>query len=310
VKRKAGEESPPKYSKKLKLKVELENSVEEQQSILKNILGVDGNNLGTNIVFWDKEVKDLEIYKNKAQGIEHKEKNVLELKEEERRLQENLRRIRDAMNRFQKQLAEIERKANEILTGELEEDYLCCKTSVDLEAIKKKLEEFIDKNETNKDNVLKVMRIFEEIESEEKEKVSELFAGESSVAHYFNEITDGLYQKVVFNREEGNIEVRRKDGLVLEAEKLSGGAYDQLYLSIRLALGEKILKGKKGFFIMDDPFIKADPDRLQRQISMLRKISQSGWQIIYFTAKGEVKEALEKEINKGKINYFEIGSSR
>jgi len=309
VKRKAGEESLPKYSKKLKLRVELENSAEEQQGILKNILGEKGNNLQENIMFWDKEIKDLEIYKDKAQGIEHKEKDILQLKEEERRLQESLGEIKETMNHFQRELAEIERKANEILAGELEEDYLYCRTSVDLEAIKNKLEEFIDKNETNKDNVLKVMKIFEEIESEEKEKVSELFSEESSVAHYFNEITDGLYREVIFNREEGNIEVRHKDGLVLEAEKLSGGAYDQLYLSIRLALGEKILKGKRGFFIMDDPFIKADPDRLQRQMKVLRKISRAGWQIIYFTAKGEVREALEKEINKGKINYFEIGSS-
>jgi len=306
VKRKAGEESLPKYSKKLKLKVELDNSAEEQQSILKTILGGEGNNSEANIAFWDKEVKDLEIYKDKAQGTEHKEKDVLQLKEEERRLKEDLQRIRDAMNRFQKQLAEIERKANEILVYELAEDYLYCKTSVDLEGIRSRLKEFIDKNETNKDNVLKVMKIFEEIESEEKEKVSELFGEESSVAHYFNEITDGLYREVVFNREKGNIEVRHKDGLALEAEKLSGGAYDQLYFSIRLALGEKILKGKKGFFIMDDPFIKASPDRLQRQISMLRKISQSGWQIIYFTAKGEVKEALKEEIDSRKISYFEI----
>ncbi len=306
VKRKAGEESLPKYSKKLKLKVELDNSAEEQQSILRTILGVEGNNSETNIAFWDKEVKDLEIYKDKAQGIEHKEKDILRLKEKEKRLQESLREIKETMNHFQRELAEIERKANEILVGELEEDYLYCRTSVDLEAIKNKLEEFIDKNETNKDNVLKIMRIFEEIESEEKEKVSELFGEESSVAHYFNEITDGLYREVVFNREKGNIEVRHKDGLALEAEKLSGGAYDQLYLSIRLALGEKILKGKRGFFIMDDPFIKASPDRLQRQISMLRKISQSGWQIIYFTAKGEVKEALKEEIDSRKISYFEI----
>ncbi|MCL0077979.1 hypothetical protein M1N61_02895, partial [Peptococcaceae bacterium] len=95
------------------------------------------------------------------------------------------------------------------------------------------------------------------------------------------------------------------DGAILEAEKLSGGAYDQLYFSIRLALGEKLLKGKKGFFIMDDPFIKADPDRLQRQIEMLRKISESGWQVIYFSAKSEIKYTLKEDIESGAINYVE-----
>ena len=93
---------------------------------------------------------------------------------------------------------------------------------------------------------------------------------------------------------------------MIAAGKLSGGAYDQLYLSIRLALGEKLLKGTKGFFIMDDPLVKADPDRLQRQIQTLKKISQLGWQVTYFSAKGEIKDALEKDIQRGAINYVEV----
>jgi uncharacterized protein YhaN len=104
----------------------------------------------------------------------------------------------------------------------------------------------------------------------------------------------------------GKIKVKRKDGAILEAEKLSGGTYDQLYFSIRLALGEKLLKGKKGFFIMDDPFIKADPSRLKRQIDTLKKISESGWQVMYFSAKGEIKETLKAEMSRGIINCVEL----
>ncbi len=66
---------------------------------------------------------------------------------------------------------------------------------------------------------------------------------------------------------------------------LAGGAYDQLYFSIRLALAEKILKGKTGFFILDDPFIKSDHKRLAKQMDLLKKISKLGWQIIYFSSK-------------------------
>jgi uncharacterized protein YhaN len=111
---------------------------------------------------------------------------------------------------------------------------------------------------------------------------------------------------VLFNEEEGCLEVRRNDGQILAAEKLSGGAYDQLYLAIRLALGERILQGTKGFFIMDDPFVKADPVRLQKQIEMLKRISQSGWQIIYFSAKGEMREMVKPLIKRGAVNYVEI----
>jgi len=111
---------------------------------------------------------------------------------------------------------------------------------------------------------------------------------------------------VLFNEDEGCLEVRRNDGQILAAEKLSGGAYDQLYLAIRLTLAEKVLEGNKGFFIMDDPFIKADPERLERQLAMLSRIADQGWQIIYFSAKGEIKEILKQQISKGAVQYTEI----
>jgi len=57
---------------------------------------------------------------------------------------------------------------------------------------------------------------------------------------------------------------------------------------------------------MDDPFIKADPDRLRRQIETLNKISELGWQVIYFSAKGEIKDTLKEDIEKGDINYIEV----
>lgn len=309
VKIKAREESLPKYSRKLKLKLKCEKLAREQESFLKALLAEKSESLEENVSHWEEEIKELEEYKDKARYMKYNEKSIVKSKEKGELLEQELKKIESTMEKFQKELAGIERRVNEILGGELEEDYLYCKTSVDLEAIRSKLQESIDENETKKVDVLEVMRIFEEIEREEKEKVSQLFGEESPVSYHFKEITDGLYQKVTFNQERGKIEVERKDGLILDAGKLSGGAYDQLYLSIRLALGEKLLKEKKGFFIMDDPFIKASPDRLKRQIGMLRRISQSGWQIIYFTAKGEVKEALRKDIDSARINYFEIKSS-
>lgn len=304
IKRKSREESIQEYVNKLKLKHECKKSLGEQKSILESLFGAQDKTLEKNISYWNGEIKDLEDYRHKAINIEYDEKTVSKLKEDEKLCEGELDKIKEKMNRFQKGLEGIEREANKIL--QLEADYWHCKTSVDLDAIKNKIEEFINENESNKDNVLEVMKIFEEIETVEKEKVSELFGKDSSIPNYFNEITDGLYEEVLFNQKVGEIKVKRKDGVVLEAGKLSGGAYDQLYLSIRLALGEKLLKGKKGFFIMDDPFVKADPDRLQRQIETLKKISELGWQIIYFSAKGEIKDVLNDYIDCGAVNYIEV----
>jgi molecular chaperone GrpE (heat shock protein) len=62
------------------------------------------------------------------------------------------------MESLQKEMEEVQGKANKILDAE--EEYLYCKTSVDLEAVKDRLQRFINKNESNKDNVLKAIKIF------------------------------------------------------------------------------------------------------------------------------------------------------
>jgi exonuclease SbcC len=246
----------------------------------------------------------LEQFRDAAQGITYDEAAVAKLKEAAATAEASLAALHDQMAGFSKRLEEIEREANKTL--QLEGDYLPCATVIDLEAVRDKLRGFINSAVETRDTALKVMAIFEEIEAEKLKKVAELFGAGSPVSEYFGEITGDSYEAVLFNQEQGCIQVRRKDGMLLEAEKLSGGAYDQLYLAIRLALGERILQGTKGFFVMDDPFVKADPDRLKKQIEMLKGISQSGWQIIYFTAKGEMRDIVKPLIKRGTVNCVEI----
>jgi uncharacterized protein YhaN len=57
---------------------------------------------------------------------------------------------------------------------------------------------------------------------------------------------------------------------------------------------------------MDDPFIKADPDRLRRQVEMLKVFSDLDWQIIYFSAKEEIRDILSKDIDRGIVKRIEI----
>lgn len=306
IKRKSKEESLQEYTKKLKLKQKHKDVIGEQKSFLNSLFEEKSELIEENISYWDKELADLEKYRDKAKETKYNEKTASELIEREELFEKNLKEITNKMESLHTKMEGLERNSNEILR--LGEEYLHCKTSVDLEAIEDKLRLFINESENVKDNALVVLKIFEDIEAEEKEKVSELFVKDSSISKYFNELTHGLYEEVMFDQTKGEIEVKRRDGKLLGAEKLSGCAYDQLYLSIRLALGEKLLKGIKGFFIMDDPFIKADPDRLQKQIETLKKISKSGWQIMYFSAKGEVWDALKEDIKKGDINTVEMQS--
>jgi len=293
------------YSKELESKMTYEKMAGEQESALEVIFRKKGRSK-ENISYWADEVGNLEEYKAKAKGIKYNEKTYSNLKTSKKSYRDRLDEIDKKMRDFKTKFKRMEIKINEILRSEADRDYFHCETSVDLEAAMSRLKLFIGENENNKNYALEVMKIFEMIEAEEKEKVSKLFGRNSPVSKYFNKITDGLYKEVTFNRREGKIEVKRKNGEILEAEKLSGGARDQLYLSIRLALGKKLLKDKKGFFILDDPFVKADPIRLQKQMEILKIISGLGWQILYFTAKGEVKDALRKDIVARSVNYVEI----
>ena len=57
---------------------------------------------------------------------------------------------------------------------------------------------------------------------------------------------------------------------------------------------------------MDDPFVKADPDRLKRQINTLKNITKLGWQVLYFSAKGEIYDALKIDIDNNVIKFIKL----
>ena len=303
IKAKSREESLKEYEKRLQFKEQVERQLGQQASVLRSHFGERGKQLEDNILHWTEEVRKLEEYRDKAQGVTYNEASALALRAQKDACQQKLDELTERMEALGEQMAEVEREANAVLKPD---EPVHCEMSLHLGMIEDKLAAFIEENESRKAAAIEAIQIFEEIEREEKGKVSELFGVNSAVSRYFNEITDGLYEEVVFDQDAGMIRVKRREGQMLTADKLSGGAYDQLYLSIRLALGEKLLKGSKGFFIMDDPFVKADPNRLQRQIGVLRKISELGWQIIYLSAKGEIRDALKGDVETGRVRCFEV----
>ena len=303
LKEKSKETSLESYNEKLKLKNEIKNNIGKQETILKSHFGYVGKSLEEAIPYWENEIKKLEIYKDNFPEDKFSEDLLTNLKNNENKYKNEYEEVHNNTKLIQKMFEDIEGRVNKIL---LPEEHLFCETSTDLEAIKKLLSDFVNTHENNRNNALVVLSIFEELEREEKGKISSLFAQNSLVTKYFKEITDGLYDEVTFDSNENKIKVRRKDKVVLDAYQLSGGAYDQLYFSIRLALGRTLLKDRFGFFIMDDPFVKSDFERLNRQMNLLKKIANSGWQIIYFSSKDEIKDLLKEEIANKTINYVEL----
>ncbi len=161
-----------------------------------------------------------------------------------------------------------------------------------LKFLDKELEKFENEIENLACLCREAVNIFEELEDEEEAKISELFGENSTTTMMFKQITEGRYGEVRYNHENKIIEVRRPSGISLPADKLSKGAFDQLYLSIRIDLAQRLLGRRKGFFIMDDAFLSSDKKRFQEQLNLLKKVSEMGWQTIYFTVKAEDSQAL------------------
>lgn len=293
------------YREKLRQKASHKQLFDTQVGILKSHFGSVGLESGENLAYWVGEIQALKEFENKAADITFDEKVVSQLSAERERFRSEAERMEQKVADFHNELKEIEREANAIFSQE--DDYLYCGSSVEMLGIKDRLLNFITQIEENKELALAAISIFESLQKEEEGKISSLFGEDSPISKYFVEITGHLYEEVVFIVNNiRRVQVKLKNGSILDANQLSGGAYDQLYLAIRLALGEKLLKDRRGFFIMDDPFIKADIDRLDRQLGILKKICKGGWQIIYFTAKKEVIELLKSDIEEGKVKYVEL----
>lgn len=68
---------------------------------------------------------------------------------------------------------------------------------------------------------------------------TELFGEDSATAQIFKQVTSGRYDAVGYNHKDKTIVVVRPSGQSLTADKLSKGAFDQLYLSIRIDLAQR-----------------------------------------------------------------------
>lgn len=90
-------------------------------------------------------------------------------------------------------------------------------------------------------------------------------------------ITDGRYIEFMVD-DEYNITVRDKDNHLVSGEYLSGGTFDQIYFSLRMALVGLIAKDMP--VILDDAFALYDDQRLKKSIDYLKKIDN---QIILFS---------------------------
>ena len=104
-------------------------------------------------------------------------------------------------------------------------------------------------------------------------------------ASYMSEMTGGRYEDVFINRD-FSAKVRTTDDVVArEAEYLSAGTLDLMYLAVRLAVCELALpEGERCPLIIDDALVNLDEKRMEQAMELLRDISRDR-QVILFSCR-------------------------
>jgi uncharacterized protein YhaN len=132
-----------------------------------------------------------------------------------------------------------------------------------------------------------------------KEKLPQTFI---IAEKYFSFLTEGEYTKL-FAPKSNQVVVERNDGQRFNADELSRGTAEQLYLSLRLALAE-VFSGKKVPLILDDPFVNFDEKRTRRAMTLISEIGKQR-QILFFTCHNHVV-SMVKELGTNIINIAEV----
>jgi len=153
-----------------------------------------------------------------------------------------------------------------------------------------RLREVVAAIETDADVSRAAATVLDRMAESEHEKMTTLFA-DGEAADVFRRVTDDRYVDVGLT-DDSRLAVELASGERLSPADLSRGARDQLYLAVRVALGRRLMEGRDGFFLMDDAFLSADPQRLERQAEVLGDLVESGWQVVYLTCKPDARDAL------------------
>ncbi len=174
-----------------------------------------------------------------------------------------------------------------------------------LDNLSKIEEELVDNNE-KKLTLQKLnmsMNLAKEVlnDSYEKMKSSVTPKFTENLSNNISSITEGKYNKVMFNENDGLI-IELENGDYVPVNRFSIGTMDQLYLSLRLSMIDELSDESVPIFL-DEAFAFYDDERLKNILDYLNS-KFSNRQIIIFTCTNREKSIFEnKNID---YNYIEL----
>lgn len=164
-----------------------------------------------------------------------------------------------------------------------------------LEADRQKKTELLQREEVINLAIENLNKAYEEM----KTTITPKFT--NNLSEGIKEITNNKYEKVAINDENGMI-IENARGEYIEANKLSTGTIDQLYLALRLSMIKDLSKETLPI-ILDETFAYFDNARLEKIIQYLNEKAEEH-QTIIFTCTNREKEILDNL--KIEYNYIEL----
>ena len=280
-------------NKKNKLKIKEKNKKIEEEKI-----NLEINNLNNQIILLEKNNTELENEINKIKNNfnlkidleKEKIKNKYFSKIEKYKLEEKntLEIINFKIENLQN---EINHKKIELHTLDLDKQNMEPKLN-NLSKIEEKLvnhKEEMSTLETLNQSMNLAKEVLEQAYEKMKTSVTPKFT--QNLSETISHITNGKYTNVVFHNEEGLI-VEMENGNYEPVAKLSVGAIDQLYLSLRLSMVEELSEEKMPI-ILDEAFAYYDEQRLENIFDYIKERFKYH-QIIIFTCTDREKNIMDK----------------
>jgi AAA domain len=110
-------------------------------------------------------------------------------------------------------------------------------------------------------------------------------------------VTAGRYTDAVVSPTTLRVDVRGPQGRLRNADRLSVGTAEQVYLLLRVALAEQLVRsGESCPLLLDDVTVHADRDRTERVLRLLLNVAQRH-QVVLFTQQEQVRNWARTELD-------------
>jgi len=124
---------------------------------------------------------------------------------------------------------------------------------------------------------------------------------------YFSAITDGKYRRILKPIDSSEILVEDKGGRRLDAQSLSRGTTEQLYLALRFGYISEFIKHDEPLpVIFDDILVNFDPERKRNSCEAISRLAESN-QVLFFTCHPETVDALLEKNPEAQVIDLENG---